>query len=265
VPAAQGIDDANYYEAPMSGLKRQYFFNALQPPFQDNLALRQAFHHAIDRESVAAALGGVLGQPLPWEFVPGTIGFDETVPFYEFDLDKARAKMEEAGVETPLDVRLTVHSRDLDQQQAQIIQAMVGEIGININLDVIEDVAWGEQVRINNDFEVATRRSGISPDPTNYLLNTWAPSNAESGYSRADVPGLLELIAAGDSTYDPVERQELFVEAQHLMHEAAWFGYMWFETGNLLHHQRVQNIPLDPNGNPAMWGALREWEWWLEG
>ncbi len=262
VPAAQEISHARYTEAPYLGLKRQYFFNALRPPFQDNLALRQAFQHAIDRQSLATALGAELGQPLPYEFVPGTIGYDESVPFYEFDLDKARALIEEAGIETPLDVRLTVHNREVDQQQAQIIQSMVSEIGININLDVVERVAWGEKVRIQNDFEVATRQSDVQADPTNDLLVTWA-SGGNSAYSRAEVPNLLETIQAADSTYDAEERHRLFVEAQNLMYESAWFGYMWFETGNFLRHQRIQNFPL-LDDTSIVWGALREAEWWVE-
>ena len=261
VPAAQALADARYLEAPWGGLKRQYFFNSKKGPFMDNLTLRQAFHHSIDREAVARALGAELGEPLPYEFVAGTIGYDETVPFYEFDLEKARAMVAESGVPTPIEVSLTVHSRDLDQQQAQIIQAMAAEAGFNVTLDVVEDVAWGEQVRINNDFEMATRQSGIQADPTNFLLNTWA-TEGNSAYHRAEVPGLLEKIREADSTYDPEERQRLYVEAQHLMHESAWFGYMWYERGNVLLNDRVQGFP-EINGQSVSWGSLREGEWWL--
>jgi ABC-type transport system substrate-binding protein len=261
VPAAKQIPHAVYLDAPWGGLKRQYFFNSKKGPFMDNLTLRQAFHHAIDREAIARALGAELGQPLPYEFVPGTLGYDDTLPFYEFDLEKAKAMVAEAGVPTPIEVRLTVHSRDLDQQQAQILQAMALEAGFNITLDVVEDVAWGEKVRINNDFEMATRQSGVQADPTNFLLNTWA-TEGNSAYHRAEVPGLLDLIREADSSYDPAERQRLYVEAQKLMHETAWFGYIWYENGNVLLNQRVQNFP-ELDGKSASWGSLREWEWWL--
>lgn len=261
VPAAQNIEDAVYLQAPFGGLRRQYFFNSNKGPFMDSLELRQAFHHAIDREAIARALGAELGQPLPYEFVPGTLGYDESVPFYEFDQEKARALIAESGVPTPIDVVLTVHSRELDQQQAQIIQAMANEVGFNVTLDVVEDVAWGEQVRVNNDFEMATRQSGTQADPTNFLLNTWA-TEGNSAYHRADVPGLLDLIRQADSSYDQEERHNLFVEAQQLMHESAWIGYMWYENGNVLINDRVQNYPtLD--GQSMTWGSLREWEWWI--
>lgn len=262
VPTAKEIPHATYIEAPYLGLKRQYFFNSLKGAFKDNLKLRQAFHHSIDREAMAKALGADLGSPLPYEVVPGTIAYDDSVPFYEFNLDKAKALMEEAGVETPVPVRLTVHSREVDQQQAQIIQAMVSEIGFDVTLDVVERVAWGEKVRIQNDFEMATRQTNVVVDPTNAFLVTWA-EGGNSAYHRATVPNLLDTIRAADSTYEPEERHRLFVEAQKLMYESAWFGYMWFETGNFLRHQRIQNFPIIDD-LPGVWGSLREEEWWIE-
>jgi len=147
VAAAKQITHAHYTESPFSGNKRQYFFNSLKPPFQDNLNLRQAIHHAVDRDAIAKAVGGGFGFPLPYEFVPGAIGYDTSVPAYEFNLDKAKQLMQASGVTTPLEVRMTVHSREQDVQQAQMIQQMVDKIGVKLNLDVVERVAWGEKVR----------------------------------------------------------------------------------------------------------------------
>jgi peptide/nickel transport system substrate-binding protein len=255
VPAARQIAHGHYLESPFSGNKRQYFFNSLKPPFQDNLNLRQAVHHAIDRDAIARAVGGGFGFPLPYEFVPGSIGYDPTVPFYEFNLDKARQKMQASGVTPPLEVRMTVHSREQDVQQAQLIQQMVDRIGIKLNLEVVERVAWGEKVRIQNDFQVASRQSGVQVDPTDDLLVTWA-EGGNSAYHRAHVAGLIDTLHQADAEYETAKRQALFVEAQKLMYESAWFGYLWFEPGNFLVHNRIQ-------GFPATWGSLREAEWWI--
>src|SRR5262245_5321517 len=255
VPAAKQIAHARYIESPFSGNKRQYFFNSLKPPFQDNLPLRQAVHHAVDRDAIAKAVGGGFGFVLPYEFVPGAIGYDTSVPFYEFDLQKAKQRLQEAGVTTPLEVRMTVHSREQDVQQAQLIQQMVDKIGIKLNLDVVERVAWGEKVRTQNDFQMASRQSGVAVDPTDDLLVTWA-EGGNSAYHRAHVPGLIDTLHQADAEYDQTKRQDLFVAAQKLMYESAWFGYIWFEPGNFLIHNRIQ-------GFPGTWGSLRESEWWI--
>jgi hypothetical protein len=46
------------------------------------------------------------------------------------------------------------------------------------------------------------------------------------------------------------------MQAQQLMYESAWFGYIWFEPGNFLVHKRVQSFL-------APWGSLRESEMWI--
>ena len=186
----------------------------------------------------------------------GAIGYDPSVPNYEFNLDKARQKMQASGVTTPLEVRMTVHSREQDVQQAQLIQQMVDKIGIKLNLEVVERVAWGEKVRIQNDFQMASRQSGVQVDPTDDLLVTWA-EGGNSAYHRAHVPGLIDTLHQADAEYDTAKRQALFVEAQKLMYDSAWFGYIWFEPGNFLVHNRIQ-------GFPATWGSLREAEWWID-
>jgi ABC-type transport system substrate-binding protein len=157
-------------------------------------------------------------------------------------------------VRLPLDVRMTVHSREQDVQQAQMIQQVVDQIGVKLTLDVVERVAWGENVRIQNDFQMASRQSGVTVDPTDDLLVTWA-EGGNSAYHRAKVPGLLDTLHQADAEYEPKKRHDLFVQAQKLMHESAWFGYMWFEIGNFLVHKRIQNFP-------TIWGAstLREHE-----
>jgi ABC-type transport system substrate-binding protein len=144
-----------------------------------------------------------------------------------------------------------------DVQQAQMLQQMVDQIGVKLNLDVVERVAWGEKVRIQNDFQMASRQSGVAVDPTDDLLVTWA-EGGNSAYHRAKVAGLLDTLQNADAEYDSKKRHDLFVQAQKLMHESAWFGYMWFELGNYLVHKRVQNFA-------QIWGAnaLREWEWWI--
>jgi peptide/nickel transport system substrate-binding protein len=255
VPAAKQIAHARYIESPFIGNKRQYFFNSLKPPFQDNLNLRQAFHHAVDRDAIAKAVGGGLGFALPYEFVPGAIGYDKSVPYYEFNLDKAKQLIQQSGLTTPVEVRMTVHSREQDVQQAQMIQQMLDKIGVKLSLDVVERVAWGEKVRIQNDFQMASRQSGVHVDPTDDLLVTWA-EGGNSAYHRARVAGLIDTLHQADAEYDQAKRQAMFVQAQKLMHEAAWFGYIWFEPGNFLVHKRIQ-------GFPAAWGSLRESEWWI--
>lgn len=75
-------------------------FNQEKEPFGKNLKLRQAAQYALDRETFAKVLApgsGSLSYWLGW--IPAWIGYDETLPRYEFNPDKAKALVKEAGYE----------------------------------------------------------------------------------------------------------------------------------------------------------------------
>jgi hypothetical protein len=46
-------------------------------------------------------------------------------------------------------------------------------------------------------------------------------------------------------------------EKVRIQNDSAWFGYIWFEPGNFVVHNRIQGLP-------ATWGSLCEAEWWID-
>jgi len=120
----------------------------------------------------------------------------------------------------------------------------------------VERVAWGEKVRIQNDFLMASRQSGVAVDPTDDLLVTWR-REATPHITVPTCRGLIDTLPPGRRRVRPGQAPgRCLLQAQKLMYDSAWFGYIWFEPGNFLVHNRIQ-------GFPATWGALRESEWWI--
>lgn len=239
-------NDANlqYIEHPASGgTLYRIFFNAQQGPFAEDLPLRQAVQYAINRDAIAEAVGGGLGFAARYNLLPGAIGYSDELPYYEFDLDKAKELRAESSAPVPLDTRITIIAREADQQMAQMIQQMLGEIDVNLEVEVVERAAWGDQVRRANDFEVATQRTGAPPDPDQHWTLTWAP-DGPAAYARMDEPEIWDLIAAGRESYDRDERQEIYEETQQLMHETAWWGNIWVQPANYAANIRVKGIPV---------------------
>jgi peptide/nickel transport system substrate-binding protein len=203
----------------------------------DNLKLRQAVQYAIDREAIAKALGGGNGIVQYYDYTPGTVGYSDKLPHYSFDLDKAKQLFAESGAKAPLDIRLTVITREADQQQAQLIQAMLQKIGINVKIEGLERVAWGQQVRQNNDFEMATQLTGNPVDPDTISL-VWQP-DGPAVYTRANEPAVLSCLTEGRGTTDPAARQPIYEKCQQLMYDVSWWGYMWLQPYNYLTNKKV--------------------------
>jgi peptide/nickel transport system substrate-binding protein len=257
VPAVKADPNLVYFEDPASGRLYRFFFNAQKPPFKDNLKLRQAVQYGIDREAMAKAIGGGVGAANKYDLTPGILGYDPSVPFYSFDLDKAKALIKESGVTTPLEVRLTVITREADMQQAQLIQAMLDKIGIKINIEGLERVAWGQKVRQNNDFEMATQQTSTPVDPDTISL-AWAPEGP-AAYVRPNEPEIQQCLADGRTTYDLAKRQETYVKCQTLMYNTAWWGHMWIQPFNYLLSKRLKLT------SPIYQEDWREQGMWLNG
>jgi peptide/nickel transport system substrate-binding protein len=75
-------------------------FNTAKPPF-DNLKIRQAIAHALNREALLQAKYPP-GAEVATQFMPPSLfGYSEDVPQYEYDVEKAKALIAESGVKNP--------------------------------------------------------------------------------------------------------------------------------------------------------------------
>ena len=117
-------------------------FNPKGEPWASNKRLRQAALHAIDRQSLASAVGFGLAEANDYQFWgPGMLGYDASLPTYKFDLDKSRQLLKEAGYPDGLDVTYIAYSGSAFQKPAEVVQAMWAKVGIKAQLDIAEMLA----------------------------------------------------------------------------------------------------------------------------
>ena len=75
-------------------------FNTAKPPF-DNLKIRQAIAHALNREALLKAKYPP-GAEVATQFMPPSLfGYSKDVPDYEYDVEKAKQLIAESGVTNP--------------------------------------------------------------------------------------------------------------------------------------------------------------------
>jgi peptide/nickel transport system substrate-binding protein len=101
-------------------------------PWMNNLKFRQAMSYAIDRESIVNnILGGatvVANSPSP----PGTIGYNAELPPLEYNPEKAKQLMAEAGYNgEPIIFGAPIGRYAMDKQVGEAIAGMLIEAGIN--------------------------------------------------------------------------------------------------------------------------------------
>jgi oligopeptide transport system substrate-binding protein len=105
-------------------------------PF-DNVAVRQAVNMAIDKARIVQLINNravPANQPLP----PAMPGYDTSYTGYAYDVEGAKAKLKEAGLEGGFETDLYVLNTDPQPSIAQSMQQDLAAIGIKANIKSLD-------------------------------------------------------------------------------------------------------------------------------
>ncbi len=122
--------------------------NTTQAPF-DNVKVRQALNHAIDKQRIVQLLNGrasVANQILP----PLMPGYDDKYTGYDYNPDKAKALLKEAGFEGGFETSIHCIAVDPQPKLCESFQQDLDKVGIKLTINtlaapnVIDDAGNGK-------------------------------------------------------------------------------------------------------------------------
>lgn len=234
------IDPRQIPEAKSAGLTVQVnekngvwdiYVNLSRAPLND-LKVRQAFMHAVDRAALAEALSFGSGKPTVQLFAQSSPIYDPALDaLYPFDQKKARALLAEAGHKDGIEITQLLLNTTEYKQLGEALQAMLAESGIRVKFDVVDA----------SQFNLFRR----APYRGDFLMARWG--------GRADpLQTFQELIATG-ATYNPVgvanpEIDVLIAKARRLLPEDQERLKVLRQIGRL-GVEYVSNMPLMTRSN----------------
>lgn len=234
-----------YHEAP--GLNVRYWgFKMTQPPFGDNLALRQAFNHAVDRTLIWDVLmegvrrpgnAGVLPPEMPAADVPG----------YEYDLEKAQELLAEAGYPggeglEPIGLYYFASADDAPQVA---LQDMLKQIGVTIELHKEDDTSYWSHIGEDDVNLFLSGWSADLTDPSEVFDFLFANGRDDTGYDNPEVNALLREATA---TADDSARTAIYLQVHEIiMADAPWIVSGYSKTSYLV-QPYVQDLRVSPAG-----------------
>ena len=204
-------------------------------PYLDDPRVRQALNYAVDKDVVLeVAYGG--GTPVGTFMEAASPWYPAGLEPYAYDPERARQLLAEAGV--PEDWRLDIalpQPYESHIQAGQIVQDMLGEVGVASDIRVVEWGVWlGEIYGGERDFDLTVVGHTGKLDPTGRLGGYGDPEENYVGYDSARV---REALAEAAATSDPEARQSLYAEVLQTMREDAPFLY--FGTPYTTYAQRA--------------------------
>ncbi len=193
-------------------------------PYLDDARVRQALNLAVDAETVLeVAYGG--GVPGGTFIEAGSPWLPDAIEPYGYDPERARALLAEAGVPADWTIDLALpQPYETHVLAGQMIQDMLGDVGVNVDVRVVEWGVWlGEVYGGPRDFDMTVIGHTGKLDPTGRLNGYGHPDRTYTGFDDADAAGAIDLAA---TTTDLEARADLYAQALTDMHEAAPFVYL---------------------------------------
>jgi peptide/nickel transport system substrate-binding protein len=243
------------YAVPFTdrGLPSFYFSSSpeLGSPFAEDVRLRQAVQHAINRDAMAAVMGfGNATAHYYWGWYPGVPGYDESLPRYDYDPERAEELLAEAGYADGISLDVKVINRPRDVQPLEVMQAMLEDVGVDLNIVLLDRTPWIEAGRAGN-FEALSHGNTANIDPLLRQQTRTGSSANWAGYSNPEVDALWEEAANATSVQ---ERADIYREMQRIMHDDA-YHFVGFRIPTILAHSS------DLNGIERTGGTGMRYAW----
>ena len=250
------VDDltASYPDHIVSGPRvgTTYFaLNENVEPLGD-VRVRKALQQAIDRQAILDALFGGQGQLENGIFPHGLYGFNEDLPAISYDPEAAKALLEEAGYGGGFDMVIAADSSASTSttQAIEIIAAQLGEIGVNAQIQNMDEATW---LATRNSGEMVSYMSTWSADyndPDNFIYTFFgSEENTKLRSLNYKDQEVIDRVQQARSIVDPDARIQEYhdLEEKLITEDAAWIP-MYSRLHSFAVGKRVQGFEVPWNG-----------------
>ena len=206
--------------------------NNKKKPF-DDVRVRRALSHAIDKKAFIDGVFEGLAKPIGSHMAPTDAGYVDLTGQYAFDPEKAKALLKEAGVQTPLNVTLTLPPPPYARKGGEILAAQLAKVGIVAKIENVEWAQWlGGTFKGNFDLTVINH-----VEPLDYMA--YANPQYYWGY---DSKAFRDLAAKHASTTTAKERTQLFGDMQRMITKDAVNVFLFNATNTAVYRKGLKGL-----------------------
>ena len=212
--------------------------NGSNPPL-DDIKVRQAVTHAIDRQAVMDLAYSGYGTTIGTFSTPLDAWFED-IDAYPFDPSAAEALLTEADYDgTPLQMVLPPVS--YATRSGEIIASQLASVGIETEITNVEWGVWLEDVFTNKDFHMSIVAHVEPFDLAQYGNPDYYWGN--------DSPAVAELIAQADAEPDEATRNEIYGQVLDTISEVAADNWLFVLPALAVQRRGVSGYKIDLPGS----------------
>ncbi len=216
--------------------------------------IRQAIEYAIDKKSLVATIYEGYGNEADSILSPSVFGYSSNSNKREYSVEKSKSLLKEAGVEN-LKLGLWIYDEPSRQQMAQIIQANLKEVGIDVEINVLEVSSFlqytgmGEHDMLIGLWYVSTGDADYGFYPLLHSSSA-GPVGNRSFYSNLEVDKLLDRARKTTSVN---ERKENYRKVQEIIRDEVPLFPIAYKNYTIGLQKNIEGFIFNPNGNHELY------------
>ncbi|MCJ7669066.1 MAG: peptide ABC transporter substrate-binding protein [Dehalococcoidia bacterium] len=230
-------------------------FNTAQPPF-DDVNVRRAFCHAVDKEHIAKVILRDMVNEADGILPPGMPGYNEALEGLDYDVEKAKqliaaSKYEDVSNLPPITLTIEGYGNSIPSYLGAIIQEWQQNLGVEISVRQLETENFLYNLKQEKDEMFTLGWIADYPDPHNFLdiLFYTGSENNIFEYSNPSLDALLDQAAIEQNR---AVRLAMYQQAEQLIVDDAPCLPLFHGANYILVKSYVKDYELSPLGIPDL-------------
>lgn len=198
-------------------------------PMQD-VRVRQALNYAVDKQAIIKGVLDGYATPIATISTPEYEGYDPSIVPYEYNPEKAKQLLAEAGYANGFEIDIAVTSGYLNGADVvQAISAQLAEVGIKCNVRETDSASQREKIVAGTVEQLYM--NGIGGPYSNIDLVAKIAFGTGERYSTYSNPNFDSLRLKAAATVDEKESDELLSQLQQLAKDEAPAIFLYQQYG----------------------------------
>lgn len=245
----ENMDHIRYYYEETLNFQTVMFNHETLP----DVRVRQAIAHAVDREHLVNELLRGTGVIVNSPYTPINNYHNPDVPVYEYNPEKAKQLLAEAGWDENRVLNYVVPTGNfIREQAASIIVENLKAVGIKANITMLDFPTTMERAR-TGQFDLLSMGFTFTYDPDYTSL---FGKDQTYNFMRYDSPKSDELLLRGKTEADPAKRKEIYDELQVLWQNELPLLHLYSDTDLIAVSKEVIY------GGPKTYGTYADLHLW---
>lgn len=229
-------------------------------PWFGDKRVRQALAYAIDKQEIVDGVLFGLGSPATGPFVPNTWSYNPNAKKYEYNPEKAKELLAEAGWKDangdgildkdgrPFEFTiLTNQGNTVRINTATIIQQRLKKIGIKVKVRTLEWSTFINEFIDKRRFEAVILGWSLGLDPDQYdIWHSSKTKEKEFNFTSYNNPEIDELLEKGRRTFDLEERKKAYFRIHEILADELPYIFLYVPDATPIVHARFKGVEPAP-------------------